>query len=125
MDIGMVRKLGLLFDDAAHLYRGIRLFVVTATLRNLLITQRSQPKTFANDVGFDVECVFGTGFQEPQKAFNDHSRRMVSFEVDEFFSIGRRSIDKGWFLSIVNQVSCVYACIMMSAISVGAGSSYQ
>jgi hypothetical protein len=93
---------------------GYKLFVLAAAVGDVVVIERSHPETFANDVGVDVECVPGTRLEEAQKAFDNRSGRVVPFEVDQSFSSRRRRIDECGFLSVVDQVSCIYTYKIVS-----------
>jgi len=41
-------------------------FTLATALRDFFVTERSQPETFADNVWFNLERVFGTGFEETQ-----------------------------------------------------------
>lgn len=93
---------------------GYRLFVLATALRDLVVAEGSHPEVFADDVGLDVECVSGTCLEEAQKTFDNRGGRMMSFEVDQSFSSCRGCIDKCRLLRVVDQISCVYAYVLIS-----------
>ena len=58
------------------------LLVLTAEFRKLLLVERSHPEAFADDVWFGLKTIFGAGFKEAQKTFDNHSGRVLSFKID-------------------------------------------
>jgi len=82
-------------------------FTLATALRDFFVTERSQPETFADNVWFNLERVFRTGFEETQQVFDDSGGCVVSVKVDEPFAIDYGRIDECGFLSVVDEVTRV------------------
>jgi hypothetical protein len=89
--------------------RGIRSFTASTALRNLLVAQRSQPETFADNVRFHFERVFGTGFEEAEQVLDDGGGGVVAVEVYEAFAVDGWGVDECGLLGVVDEVAGIYA----------------
>ena len=82
---------------------------ITTPRLNLLLRQRSNPKTPFNDSLNRLKAILGTCINQPKEVLNDPSRRAISLKVDEWLSaLGR---DLAWFLGVVGEVMNIEACI--------------
>ena len=77
-------------------------FTPPPPLRNLLIAQRSQPQTLADNMRFDFEAVLRASFEETEQALDDSSGSMVAVEVNQTLAVDRGRIDEGGFLGVVD-----------------------
>ena len=62
-------------------------FTLATALRDFLVTERSQPETFADNVWLNLERVLGTGFKEAQQVFDNSCSCVVSVKVDKSFAV--------------------------------------
>jgi hypothetical protein len=77
-------------------------FTFPPPVRNLLIAQRSQPQTLADNVRFDFEAVLGAGFEETKQVLDDGGGSVVTVEVYEAFAVDGGCVDEGGFLGVVD-----------------------
>jgi hypothetical protein len=89
--------------------RDMRSFTAPTTLRNLLVAQRSQPETFADNVRFHFERVFGAGFEEAEQVLDDGGRGVVAVEIHETFAVDGWGMDECGLLGVVDEIAGVYA----------------
>ena len=82
---------------------------MAAASRDFLVTEGSEPETFAEDVRFDVEGVFGAGFEEAKEVLDDGGGGVVAVKVDEAFAVGGWGVDEGGLLGVVDEVTGVNA----------------
>lgn len=76
----------------------------------LFVTERSQPKTFAENVGFGLERIFGAGLEQTQEVLDNSGGRVVAVKVDEAFAVDWRCINECRLLRVVDEVTGVNAC---------------
>lgn len=76
----------------------------------LFVAKRSQPKTFAKNVGFDLEGVLGACLKETEKVLDDGGSCVVAVEVDEAFPVNGGCVDECRLLCVVDEVPGVNAC---------------
>lgn len=58
---------------------------------------------------FDVEGVFGAGFEEAEEVLDNGGGGVVAVKVDEAFAVGGWGVDEGGLLGVVDEVAGVYA----------------
>jgi hypothetical protein len=81
--------------------RDMRSFTAPTTLRNLLVAQRSQPETFADNVRFH--------FEEAEQVLDDGGRGVVAVEIHETFAVDGWGMDECGLLGVVDEIAGVYA----------------
>lgn len=85
------------------------LIKITTPRLNLLLRQRSNPKTPFNDPLNRLKTILGTRINQPKEILDDSSRRAIPLKVDERLSgLGR---DLSWFLGVIGEVVDIEACI--------------
>lgn len=82
---------------------------ITTPHLNLLLRQRSNPKTPFNHPLNRLKAILGTRINQPKEVLNDSSRRAIPLKVNEWLpGLGR---DLAWFLGVVGEVVDIEACI--------------
>lgn len=56
---------------------------------------------------FDVEGVFGAGFEKAEEVLDDGGGGVVAVKVDEAFAVGGWGVDEGGLLGVVDEVTGV------------------
>jgi hypothetical protein len=92
---------------------GYWLFTEATTFADFVISQRSQPETFADNMWFDFEGVFRTGLEKAEEIFDDRGSSVVSFKVYEPLTVNRWRVDEGRLLRIVDKIARVNACRLL------------